>query len=121
MGVFNQDVRRDRSNPAAAHRKTEPTVLEQPAEGGAEVPLVEMRGVEKLHRNGTRLYMARKAVAVLLVVHGLVHLLGFVVPWRLASFAGFPHRTDVLSGADVGTTGARILGVFWLVACLGFV
>ncbi len=34
MGVFNQDVWRDRSNPAAAHRKTEPTALEQPAEGG---------------------------------------------------------------------------------------
>ena len=123
MGVFNQDVWRDRSNPAAAHRKTEPTVLEQPAEGGAEVtvPLVEMRGVEKLYRNWTRLHMARKAVAVLLVVHGLIHLLGFVVPWRLASIAGFPDRTDVLGGADVGTTGARILGVFWLVACLGFV
>jgi hypothetical protein len=34
VGVFNQDVRRDRSNPVTAHRQTEPTVLEQPAEGG---------------------------------------------------------------------------------------
>ncbi|EWM10231.1 hypothetical protein [Kutzneria sp. 744] len=64
--------------------------------------------------------MVRWLIAVLLVLHGLVHLLGFVVPWKLATVTGFPHRTDVLSGVDVGETGARLIGVLWLIAGLGF-
>jgi hypothetical protein len=65
--------------------------------------------------------MVRWVIAGLFVLHGLVHLLGFVVPWKLATVAGFPYRTDVLTGVDVGTTGARALGLLWLVAGLGFV
>ncbi len=38
--------------------------------------------------------MVRWVVAALFVLHGLVHLLGFVVPWQLATVAGFPYRTE---------------------------
>jgi hypothetical protein len=65
--------------------------------------------------------MVRWVIAALFVAHGLVHLLGFVVPWRLAAVTGFPYRSDVLTGVDIGATGARVLGVLWLLAGLGFV
>jgi len=65
--------------------------------------------------------MARWVIAVLFVLHGLVHLLGFVVPWKLATVSGFPYRTDILSGMDVGAAGARLIGLLWLLAGLGFV
>ncbi|REH34807.1 hypothetical protein BCF44_11983 [Kutzneria buriramensis] len=31
--------------------------------------------------------MVRRVIAVLFVLHGLVHLLGFVVPWKHATVA----------------------------------
>ena len=66
--------------------------------------------------------MIRIIVAVLLVGHGLVHLLGFVVPWRLATLEEMPYKTTVLAGnLDVGATGIRVVGLFWLLAAIGFV
>ena len=59
----------------------------------------------------------RLAAAALLVLHGLVHLIGFVVPWRLADLTsgGFAYTTTVLAGRlDLGTTGARIVGLLWV-------
>jgi hypothetical protein len=54
--------------------------------------------------------------AVLLALHGVVHLLGFVAQWQLATLAELPYRTTILDGAvDIGTTGARIEGLGWLV------
>ena len=48
--------------------------------------------------------------------------MGFVVPWRLVSTAEVPYRTTILGGVtDLGETGARALGVVWLVAALAFV
>jgi hypothetical protein len=66
--------------------------------------------------------MIRIIVAILLVGHGLVHLPGFVVPWRLATLEEMPYKTTLLAGnLDVGATGIRLVGLLWLLAAVGFV
>jgi hypothetical protein len=52
----------------------------------------------------------------------LIHLLGFVVPWRLVKMEDMPYSTTVLAGkANLGDAGIRIFGVLWLVAAIGLV
>ena len=63
--------------------------------------------------------MMRVLAGAALAVHGLIHLIGFVVPWQLATLDGFPYRTDVL-GADLGGTGMRVVGAVWLALAVGF-
>ena len=66
--------------------------------------------------------MLRRLFAVLLVIHGLIHLIGFVVPWRLAELEGFPYTTTAFwDRLELGTTGAQLLGVAWLAIALAFV
>ena len=66
--------------------------------------------------------MLSLVAAVVLAIHGLIHLIGFVVPWQLATVDGFPYRTTLLAGAlDVGGAGARAVGGLWLVCAVGFV
>jgi hypothetical protein len=58
----------------------------------------------------------RLVAAAVLALHGVVHLLGFVAQWQLATLAELPYRTTILDGAvDIGATGARIEGLGWLV------
>ena len=65
---------------------------------------------------------ARLALGALLVVHGLIHLIGVVVPWGIATVEGFPYRTTILGDAvAIGETGARLLGLGWFAVCVGFV
>jgi hypothetical protein len=59
-------------------------------------------------------------LALVLIAHGIAHLVGFVVPWGLmpSDMAG---RTTVLAGAvDIGETGARVFGILWLALAIGF-
>jgi hypothetical protein len=64
----------------------------------------------------------RIGLAALLALHGLIHLLGFVVPFRLAEIEGFPYGTTVLGGrVDLGEAGVRVVGVLWLLAAAAFV
>lgn len=66
--------------------------------------------------------MTRYALAAVVAAHGIVHLIGFVVPWRLAEVEGSPYRTTVLGGAaDLGDVGARLVGLVWLACAVGFV
>jgi hypothetical protein len=63
----------------------------------------------------------RAALSVLLLVHGVAHLPGFAVAWRLMSSAELPYRTTIFMGrVDVGDTGARALGAVWLVLAGAF-
>jgi hypothetical protein len=60
--------------------------------------------------------------AAALALHGLIHLIGFVVPWGLAQVEGFPYRTTAFAGAiELGDMGARAVGVAWLLLAVGFV
>jgi hypothetical protein len=64
----------------------------------------------------------RFALSALLIAHGVAHLVGFVVPWKLLSTAEVPYRTTILGGAtDIGDAGVRALGVVWLMAAFAFV
>ncbi len=66
--------------------------------------------------------MTRYALAAAIAAHGVIHLIGFVVPWQLAAIAGFPYRTTVLDAtADLGTVGARVVGIVWLACAIGFI
>ena len=63
----------------------------------------------------------RFALSFLLIAHGVAHLVGFVVPWKLASMPEMPYRTTVLGGSvDLGHAGIRVVGVFWLAVAVGF-
>lgn len=56
-----------------------------------------------------------------LILHGVAHLVGFVVPWRLVQVEDAPYKTTQLGGRwDIGDTGIRIVGVLWLVGALAF-
>jgi hypothetical protein len=64
----------------------------------------------------------RFVLAALLIAHGVAHLVGFLVPWKVVSIPEVPYRTTILGGVtDLGDAGARALGVVWLVAAVAFV
>lgn len=64
----------------------------------------------------------RIVLGAILILHGLIHLLGFVAYLRLASIETLSYRTDLLSGAlEVGEVGAMIYGLLWGLAAVGFV
>ena len=66
--------------------------------------------------------MPRIAGAAVVAAHGLIHLIGFVVPWGISTIEGFPYRTTALGGAiALGDTGARAIGTAWLACAVGFV
>jgi hypothetical protein len=65
--------------------------------------------------------MFHRIAAVAIVLHGVIHVIGFVSPWRIASLEGFAYRTTVLGGAqEVGDVGVRLIGLVWLGLTFGF-
>jgi hypothetical protein len=66
--------------------------------------------------------MFRVVIGIFLILHGLVHLIGFVVPWQLVTTVEFPYSTMILADkVDVGATGIRLIGLLWLLAAIGYV
>jgi hypothetical protein len=60
-------------------------------------------------------------IAIVLLIHGFAHLVGFVVPWRIAKLEEAPYKTTLLGGkVDVGDTGIRVVGVLWLLVAVAF-
>ncbi len=63
----------------------------------------------------------RAAIAVLFVLHGVVHWIGFAVPWKLMSSESFTYTTSAAWGnLEIGETGTRLVGVAMLVAIVPF-
>ncbi len=59
------------------------------------------------------------AAAILLLLHGFAHLVGFVGAWRLSPTV--PYKTTVLNGRfDLGDGGIRVFGILWLLTALTF-
>jgi hypothetical protein len=59
--------------------------------------------------------MLRSVLGLALALHGLVHLIGFVVPWRIVQIRGFAYSTAAAWGRiQLGDAGARALGLGWL-------
>jgi hypothetical protein len=64
----------------------------------------------------------RVLLAALLIGHGVAHVVGFAVPWRLVTSAEVPYRTTVAGGlVDVGPAGVRLIGILWLLVAVAFV
>jgi len=65
--------------------------------------------------------MIHRFAAAALALHGVIHLIGFVSPWQIASLEGFAYRTTILGGAqDIGDAGVRVIGLVWLGLTVGF-
>jgi predicted anti-sigma-YlaC factor YlaD len=57
--------------------------------------------------------------ALLLLMHGFAHLVGFAGPWGLAN--GIPGQSTLLAGrVSTGTTVMRVIGALWLGGSLAF-
>lgn len=69
--------------------------------------------------------MARVLVGALTLVvlaHGLIHLMGFVAYWPLGELKELPYKTALFGGRwEVGRAGMRLYSALWLIAALGFV
>lgn len=60
-------------------------------------------------------------LALLFAAHGFAHLVGFVVPWRIANMEEMPYKTTLLNGRlNLGDAGIRIFGLFWLLLSISF-
>jgi hypothetical protein len=63
----------------------------------------------------------RIVLAVGLALHGLIHVLGFVVAWRLGEVKDIAYSTSAVWGKiELGEAGARALGVAWLLGTAAF-
>lgn len=60
----------------------------------------------------------RIILGIILLVHAVAHVPGFLTNWRLATLEGLPYRTTLVGGIDVGHAGIRVIGVFWLLTAL---
>jgi hypothetical protein len=59
---------------------------------------------------------------VVLVMHGLVHLMGTAAYLQLANVQGLPYKTTLLGGRwNVGDNGIHVFGALWLTPAIGFV
>jgi hypothetical protein len=60
--------------------------------------------------------------AIVLVLHGLIHLMGTAVYLKLPNIEGLPYKTTLLGGRwDVGESGIQVFGALWAVAAVRFV
>lgn len=60
-------------------------------------------------------------VAVVLIVHGLIHLMGTAVYLGHAQVKGLSYKTTLLNGHwDLGEVGIRIFGALWVLPAFGF-
>ncbi len=60
-------------------------------------------------------------LAIVFATHGFAHLVGFVVPWKIAAMEEMPYKTSILKGKlNLGNNGIRIYGLFWLLLALAF-
>ena len=56
-------------------------------------------------------------LGIIFFVHGLAHVVGFVVPWKIAKLDDAPYKTSLLNGIiNVGDSGIRLIGILWLIA-----
>lgn len=58
---------------------------------------------------------------IILVIHGLIHLMGPAVYMKLAEIQDFSYKTTLLGGLwDLGEKGISIFGAMWVVPAVGF-
>ncbi|MFC1746737.1 ABC transporter permease [Candidatus Neomarinimicrobiota bacterium] len=74
-----------------------------------------------MKRISERTLAMRIVLGLILIIHSIAHLVGFVVPWKLAVTDEAPYKTTLIDGAlDVGDSGIRFVGLLWLIGALVF-
>jgi ABC-type microcin C transport system permease subunit YejB len=64
----------------------------------------------------------RLILAALFIGHGVAHVVGFAVPWKLVTSSQVPYRTTVAGGlVDIGPAGVRLVGLLWLFVAVALV
>ena len=62
------------------------------------------------------------AVGLFLTLHGVAHLVGFLIPSKLLVAEDLPFSTRLYFGKiEAGERGVRMLGLIWLALAVGFV
>jgi hypothetical protein len=60
--------------------------------------------------------------ALILVLHGLIHLIGLTVYLKLGDVEGLVYKTTFLGGRfNMGEQGTRVFGALWIVPAIAFV
>jgi hypothetical protein len=68
----------------------------------------------------TKMFMV--VAAIVLFMHGLIHLMGTVSYLQLGIVQGLPYKTTLLGNRwNIGDTGIHAFGALWLIPALGFV
>ena len=63
----------------------------------------------------------RLSLSLFLCAHGIAHLVGFLVPWKIVKTEEMPYKTTLFMGKiDVGNTGIRVMGILWLLIALSY-
>jgi hypothetical protein len=61
-------------------------------------------------------------VALILALHGLIHLMGLTVYLKLGDVEGLVYKTTFLGGRlNMGEQGTRVFGALWVVPAMAFV
>jgi hypothetical protein len=61
-------------------------------------------------------------VAITLILHGLIHLMGTVTYLKRGTVQGLTYKTTLLGGRwDLGQGGIGIYGALWALAAIGFI
>lgn len=61
-------------------------------------------------------------VAVVAILHGLIHLMGLAAYWPLAKVPDLAYKTSLINGRwEVGAAGMRLFSLLWLAAALGWI
>jgi hypothetical protein len=60
------------------------------------------------------------AIVALLLIHGLIHAIGFVGSWGLAEFQGASRAPTNFVTAQPGDPLVRVFGLVWLLALAAF-
>ena len=64
----------------------------------------------------------RIVAAIVLVLHGLIHLMGAFAYLKILEVQSLPYKTIFLGGRiDLGEVGTGVFGALWGVAAIGFV
>jgi hypothetical protein len=60
--------------------------------------------------------------SLIVLVHGLIHLMGTATYLKLATINELPYKTALLDGRwEIGDSGIRVFGVVWLIATVIFI
>jgi hypothetical protein len=85
-------------------------------------PTLPATAAESRHAGARFAGLLPRAFAVFVALHGLVHLVGFTVPWRLGGPRSLEYSTQILNhSVEVGDTAVKLIGLVWLAAAIAFV